>query len=145
MWRGLRQLHKLLAIFKSLAQFLHPGFHPVHSVNALHWGKREGRRREDLVGNLHFCKLNLNNNKSPITRFWSHLHPKRSPFNLTCALFDDERNSIRAAVGHLRKLLSKELKAALQFLMSTLDCQGLQTAFMASQETLQHVKAHARH
>lgn len=36
MWRGLRQLHKLFAIFKRLAQFLHPGFHPVHPVDALY-------------------------------------------------------------------------------------------------------------
>lgn len=66
----------------------------------------------------------------------SYLHLERASLNLRDALGDDEGDAVTGTAGDLSKVPAKQLQAALQLLVATLDGQSLQTALVTRQETL---------
>lgn len=78
----------------------------------------------------HQVHLKQHNNGS------SHLHLERTPLYFRDTLGDDEGDAVTGTAGYLREVSAKQLQAALQLLVTTLDGQSLQTAFVTCQETL---------
>ena len=110
----MRQLHQLLAILEGLAQLLYTCLHPIDQVDAL-WKPAVSRGpclslpMQSLGWSPRRCACG------------GHLGAQRPLLDLKDALLDDEGHAVGGAAGSMAEVLAKELQAALQLLVATLD------------------------